>query len=264
MLRLAVGQMEPRINEMDGNLRRMKTLLDSATKENVDVLVLPECVNSGYAFESKEEALALSEEIPTGTFSKELKKWSKGEKMVVAGLTEEAQEGLFDSAVIFTDGKYITTYRKIHLYDKEKKWFIPGDKEPPIVEYRGYRFGTIICIDWAYPEITRVLALRGAQILSHPANLLFSYSRRAMITRSIENRIFTATATRVGEERGLRFIGGSQITDPRGHILINMDEIEEGIAWIDIDPAVADNKAIGRSDVIKDRRPELYDRISET
>jgi predicted amidohydrolase len=85
-----------------------------------------------------------------------------------------------------------------------------------------------------------------------------------MITRSIENRIFVAFASRVGEERGYKFIGGSQVTDPRGHVLLKMDSSTAGLFWVDIDPAAADNKAISkRSDLIKDRRPEFYGGLAE-
>jgi predicted amidohydrolase len=113
--------------------------------------------------------------------------------------------------------------------------------------------------DWAFPELTRALVLRGTQVLLHITNLLLNYTPRAMVSRSIENRIFAAVASRVGEERGYKFIGGSQITDPRGHVLVSMDKTEEGLSWVDIDPAAADDKTISeRSDLLKDRRPHFY------
>ena len=63
-------------------------------------------------------------------------------------------------------------------------------------------------------------------------------------------------------ERDLKFLGASQITDPRGHVLLSMDDVETGVSWVDIDPAVADNKTLtDRNDVLKDRKPNLYRRI---
>ncbi|MFW9801752.1 MAG: nitrilase-related carbon-nitrogen hydrolase [Candidatus Thorarchaeota archaeon] len=269
MFRLAVGQMNPRIGDTRGNMIKMVSLLESAEKQDVDLIVLPECANSGYVFENREEVLSLSEEIPNGPFSKKLASWSKNGSMVIAGLVEKTPEGPYDSAVAFGNGKHLATYRKIHLFGKEKEWFLPGNKEPQLIEFNEYRFGVIICFDWAFPELSRILSLKGAQILAHPANLLLSYSNRAMITRSIENHIFTATSSRVGEDRGLRFIGGSQVTDPRGHILFRMDYEEEGVAWVDIEPSAADSKIIRGNDIVKDanvlvdRRPDLYGRITE-
>jgi predicted amidohydrolase len=184
--------------------------------------------------------------------------------MVVAGLCEKVQDTIFNSAAVFSKGKHVATYRKIHLFDEEMLWFSAGEVEPPIVAFDEYRFGVIICYDWAFPELSRVLALNGAQIILHPANLILTslYCSKAMITRSIENRVFTATASRIGVERDLHFLGASQITDPRGHVLLSMDDKETGISWVDIDPAAADNKTITkRNDVLKDRKPSLYRRI---
>ncbi len=256
--------MEPIIGDLKGNLSKMSALLKTATKQEVDVIVLPELLSSGYVFKSKEEAESLAEEIPTGPFSKALKKWSINGGMVVAGLCEKTPDAIYNSAAIFSKGEHITTYRKIHLFDEEKVWFSEGDKEPPVVSHNEFRFGVIICYDWAFPELSRVLALNGAQVILHPANLILKslYCSKAMITRSIENRVFTATASRTGTERDLKFLGASQITDPRGHVLLSMDDTETGVSWVDINPGVADNKTLtDRNDVLEDRKPNLYRRI---
>jgi len=265
MIRLAVGQMEPIVHDLTGNMSRMMALLESATQEAVDVLVLPELMNSGAFFNSQEEAIELSEEIPRGPFSQALAKWSRKDRMVVGGISESTPKGLYNSAAIFGKGKHLATYRKIHLFDTEKLWFHAGDEEPPVVEHNGNRFGVIICYDWAFPEVSRILALKGAQVILHPSNLLFPYCPKAMITRSIENWVFTATASRIGVERGKKFVGNSQVTDPRGHVLLQMDAKELGISWVDFDPDVADEKKLTeRNDVLKDRRPELYGRLVKT
>ena len=158
----------------------------------------------------------------------------------------------------------MTTYRKIQLFDKEKDWFLPGNTEPPVVEHEGHRYGVMVCFDWAFPELARILAIKGAQVILHPANLVLLFCPDAMITRSIENRLFTATAGRVGEERGVCFVGGSQITSPRGDVKFRMSDEEQGLKWADIDLSLADNKTLTkRNDVLKDRRPNLYTRLTE-
>ncbi|MFX1265141.1 MAG: nitrilase-related carbon-nitrogen hydrolase [Promethearchaeota archaeon] len=265
MLRLAVGQMEPRINDHHGNLSRMMEILDSASDNDVDVLVLPELVNSGYVFETKQEVEALAEQIPDGPFSSALLQWSARNTLVVAGLAERVEASFYNSAGVFGNRKHLVTYRKIQLFDREKDWFEAGDEEPPVVEFRGHRFGVIVCFDWAFPELTRILALKGAQIVLHPGNFVLPYCPDAMTTRSIENLIFTATAGRTGDERGVSFIGGSQVTTPKGEILFRLKDRETKVAWVDVDLTEADNKAITeRNDVLKDRRPELYRRLTET
>lgn len=263
-LRLAVGQMEPRLTDAKESLSRVKVLLEDASDNSVDVLVLPELCNSGYVFQNKDEADAAAEEIPQGPMSSELLEWSKEGRMVVAGICEKTDKGLYNSAGIFVDGEHITTYRKIQLFLDERSWFLPGEEEPPVVEFNGNRFGVMICFDWAFPEITRVLTLKGAQVILHPANLVLPYCQDAMITRSIENRVFTASANRIGTEREVRFSGHSQITSPKGKRLATLNGEEIGITWYDIDPSIADDKMITKRDhVIDDRRPALYSRLTQ-
>ncbi|TFG32950.1 hypothetical protein EU528_01980 [Candidatus Thorarchaeota archaeon] len=263
-MKLAVGQMEPKICNTEENLVRVKAILKEAEKANVDVLVLPELCNSGYVFKDISEATDSAESIPKGPLSRELIAWSERGRLVVAGICEHSDVGLYNSAGIFARGKHIATYRKIHLFLNEKDWFRPGQEEPPVIEYNGYHFGVMICFDWIFPEVTRLLALKGAQVILHPANLVLPYCQNAMVTRSIENRVFTATANRIGTEREVEFSGLSQITDIRGNRLCQMKKEEVGIVSVIIDPALADNKSITeRNDVLGDRQPKLYTRITQ-
>ena len=257
--------MEPLLTDVHENLSRMKSMLKEADDNQVDILVLPELCNSGYVFESIEEAKFAAEEIPTGSFSEELRSWSKSDRLVVAGICEQTPQGLYNSAAIFANGSHVTTYRKIHLFLNEKDWFIPGNEEPPVVEFRGAKFGVMICFDWLFPEVVRILTLKGAQVILHPANLVLPYCQEAMITRSIENSVFTATTNRVGIERDVEFSGNSQITNKIGTRLSTVPGNKVGLAFADIDPLNADDKMMTkRNDVIADRRPDLYTRLVRT
>ena len=83
-----------------------------------------------------------------------------------------------------------------------------------------------------------------------------------MITRSIENGVFSVTANRVGQERELSFSGKSQVVNPKGKILLKMNEAEVGVKWIDIEPIIADSKMLTkRNHLLKDRRPDIYKRL---
>ncbi|NOR38094.1 MAG: acyltransferase [Candidatus Thorarchaeota archaeon] len=255
--------MEPKVDDVDANLLNVKKILKTAGEEGVDLLVLPELANSGYMFKSKEEALARSETIPDGLISASLLEWSHEGRAVVAGICEMKEGNLYNSAAVFADGQHLTTYRKIHLFDRENEWFLPGNEEPPVVDFKGHKIGVMVCFDWAFPEIARILALKGADIILHPANLVLPYCQNAMITRSIENRVFTATANRVGTERGVIFSGMSQITSPKGEVLLRLQEEKLRVAWADLDLSVArDKKITKRNDVMEDRRPSIYGRLS--
>ena len=121
----------------------------------------------------------------------------------------------------------------------------------------------MICFDWIYPESARSLALKGAQLIVHPANLVLPNCPDAMVTRCLENRVFTATADRVGEEnRGgvdLKFIGTSEIVAPDGKILCRLGVHEPAISVADIDLSLADKKQINEyNHLFKRRRPDQY------
>ncbi len=264
-MRIAVGQMEPSLMSLDENLSKVRSLLKEAEGNQVDVLVLPELCNSGYVFENLEEAESTAEEIPSGIFSKELLSWSRKDRLVVAGICERTPEGLHNSAAVFAQGKHCTTYRKIHLFLNERDWFIEGKEEPPVIEFMNAKFGVMICFDWAFPEVARVLALKGAHVILHPANLVLPYCQHAMVTRSIENSVYTASANRIGTERGIEFSGNSQITNTSGTRVATLSGEDVGIAFVDIDPQEADNKMITkRNHVIHDRRPDVYRRLTKS
>ncbi len=262
MIRIGIGQIEPRLMDCEHNVQQLKDILTEATSSGIEVLVLPELCNSGYAFDSKDEAQACAESIPEGEFSQNLREWSKDNRLVVAGVCEKTSDGLYNSAAAFRQGKHITTYRKVHLFNLEKDWFLQGTKEPPVIGFRQYHFGIMVCWDWVFPEMARILAIKGAQVILHPANLVLAYCQNAMITRSIENGVFSVTANRVGQERELSFSGKSQVVNPKGKILLKMNEAEVGVKWIDIEPIIADSKMLTkRNHLLKDRRPDIYKKL---
>jgi predicted amidohydrolase len=157
----------------------------------------------------------------------------------------------------------VYTYRKLHLFDREKLLFLPGDRSPEVQYIKGVKIGIMICFDWIFPETMRVLSLSGAQIICHPSNLVLSYCQQAMLTRCLENNVFAITANRFGTERrphgSLRFTGKSQIVAPRGILLHRACSQKEQLTVIEIDPQLARNKKItNHNDLFKDRRNELY------
>jgi len=121
----------------------------------------------------------------------------------------------------------------------------------------------MICFDWQFPESARSLALRGAQIICHPSNLVLPWCQEAMKTRSLENRVFSITSNRTGTEINGEykqyFTGKSQILGTKGEILIRMNDTEEGIYSVVIDPELASDKKVSEvNSVFADRRPSMY------
>ncbi len=265
MVTIGLAQIKPHVASVAENMEAIKNALQQASVQDTEVLILPELANSGYAFRSKDELTATAETVGEGALSALLREWSSNGRLIVSGICERAEETFYNSAVAFGAGEHITTYRKVHLFGQEKQWFSVGTAEPPVFRFRGHRYGIMVCFDWAFPEMARILALKGAQVILHPANLVLPYCQDAMKTRSIENRVFTATANRIGKERGLEFSGMSQITDPQGTVLVRGSRTTTDLLVVDIDPRAADEKNITETNhVLKDRRPEIYRRLTES
>lgn len=233
-----------------------------------DLMVIPELANSGYFFSDEKQLLQCSEDVSGGIFIDALRKLSQSKNAyIVSGLCERYGSSFFNSAVLVRPSGETEVYRKIHLFDNEKKWFTPGS-EPPAVykvsgEFGSALIGMMICFDWFFPETARTLALLGAQVICHPSNLVLSYCQKAMFTRAVENRVFTITANRTGTEssgsESLTFTGQSVMVSPRGEYLAELGENDEIAIVTDIEPAAALNKNVtAGNNLFKDRRTELY------
>lgn len=232
-MRLGLAQMELKLGNIDYNVNQTMTLLDTAADNSLDVLVLPEMANSGYYFDSLEEVKQHSETIPTGPLSKELIKWSRKKRLVVAGINESTDNGLYNSAAIMANGTHLGTYRKHHLFGPEKEWFLSGPIESQVFQYDNLVFGIAICFEWNFPERIRSAADKGAKIILHPVNSGNYRWRDAMRTIAINNGIFTASANRVGRERKHTFSGESSIIDPQGEIILKMDSQSHQVGWLE-------------------------------
>lgn len=269
-MKIGILQTHPQFGCVAENVE--KALAQIASKK-ADLWILPELFNTGYQFISKKEVVTLSEPVPTGPTTQSLiKAAAKYRTTIVAGLAEREGKRCYNSAVLVGPKGYIATYRKLHLFYEENRWFTPGNQPFKIypVRYKSERGGTMkcnigimICFDWIFPESARSLSLLGADVICHPSNLVLPHCPQAMITRSLENRVFSATANRVGtearHEEKLRFIGESQVVSPKGEILFRASENKETATVITIDPKEARNKTINAyNDLLKDRATQYY------
>ncbi|MFH0777225.1 MAG: nitrilase-related carbon-nitrogen hydrolase [Candidatus Eisenbacteria bacterium] len=267
-MKIAIYQSKPRYGEIEYNVF---AALNAMGSQGADLYVLPELFSTGYLFGSRREALALAEPIPSGRTTQALIEFCRSEGCAIAaGVAEVAGNGkrVFNAAVLLSPRGLLLKYRKTHLFNDEKLWLDPGDTGFSVATCKGARIGLMICFDWIFPEAARILALKGADVICHPSNLVLPYCQAAMTTRSIENRVFTVTANRVGTEtRGraeLTFSGGSQVTDTVGRVLIRGPGLGEKLLVVTIDPKAARNKKVTpRNHVISDRRPRLYGALSK-
>lgn len=261
-MRVGYVQFNPAFGEVGRNLDLMTARLETV---EADLIVLPELFATGYQFISKEEVLRLAEPVPDGETTKRLADLARRRRVtIVAGLPERAGLQCFNSAVVVGPKGFIGCYRKTHLFFEETLFFMPGDSGFHVWDIGIAKVGVMICFDWFYPEAARTLALQGADIIAHPSNLVLPHCPDSMVTRCLENRVFSVTANRTGSEaRGgkerLTFIGMSEIVSPRGSILHRAPREADDLAIVEIDPAEARTKALNSyNDLLRDRRPALY------
>jgi len=263
-MKIGYVQFAPALGDVQATMRTIDALLPGC--ETADLLVLPELCNSGYNFTSHEQAWETSEEIQHSTFIEFLEaRCSKLNLHIVSGFNERDGGILYNSAVLIGPGGYLGKYRKLHLFMDEKDHFRPGDAGLEVYDIGWCKIGMLICFDWIFPEVWRIMALKGADIICHPSNLVLpGLAQKAVPIHALTNRVYTITANRIGTEGALTFTGLSIIADPRGDILIQASQTGEEVGFEDVDLGLARDKMITeRNDILADRRPEEYSLLVE-
>jgi len=266
-MRVGYVQFAPEFGEVERNVNRVAELL---SLEQADLWVLPELFATGYQFTSGREVEDLAEPIPEGPTTARLVALARERDChIVAGLAEQADGRLYNSAALVGPSGLVVRYRKVHLFYEEKLHFTPGNLPFPIAHVGLVKVGLLVCYDHLFPEAGRSLALQGADVIAHPANLVMpGLAQLTMRVRAMENRVFTVTANRVGvearTEETLRFTGLSQVVAPSGDVLVQAPSDREEVRAVEIEPAQARDKHLTRlNDVFADRRPEFYGRLVE-
>ncbi len=260
--KVGVVQFEPRLFEVDKNLKKMAKLVETV---EADLVVFPELATSGYIFNSVSELKKVAENSQNGATANMFKKLAeKNNTSYVVGFVELSNGKIFNSSMLVNPNGNIFIYRKTHLFFEEKKWFTAGNSGFKVFKAKyDVKIGMMICFDWIFPESARSLALNGAQIITHSANLVLPWCQQAMITRSLENHVFSITSNRIGKEinnkKELTFTGMSQILGTKGEILHRMDRTEESVFVTSIDPNIANDKMITEyNHAFSDRKTEFY------
>lgn len=271
-MRVAVAQIEPKLAEKERNLDLCLARLEEASAQGAELLVLPECAIPGYVYESGEEALPYAEEIPGPSTDALADACRRLDAYVVAGLLERDGDTLHNAAVLVGPEGLVGSYRKSHLPFLGVDRFVRAGDELPVFDTPIGRIGLEICYDLRFPEVTRSLALAGAEIVCLPTNWPMAAAQNAELlapARAFENRIYLLVANRVGRERTAEFCGRSQIVAPDGVRLAETDATSEALLVADIDLDRAREKSIvpapGEYEMhlFGHRRPELYGGLVE-
>jgi predicted amidohydrolase len=273
-VKIACVQMEPIVGEKDRNLRRSIELIEEAAGNGAGLVVLPELCNSGYVFETREEAFALSEEVPAGPTSEAWMQLAARHGLhIVAGINEREGDALYNSSVVIGPNGHVGTFRKVHLWNAENLFFEPGNLGFPVFKTPIGRIGTFICYDGWFPESYRLCALQGADIVCIPTNWVpipgQDKDREAMANILVmagahSNSVFIAAADRVGTERAQPFEGQSLIVSYTGWPIAGPASADrEEIIYAEANLADARRKRNWNeyNQVLRDRRGDVYDEM---
>lgn len=260
-MKVGYYQFAPEFGEPQRNLEKVRDVLSEV---KADIIVLPELAFTGYLFEDRAELQTLAEDVSDSQTVKDLRRLCRENQFhVVTGFAERFESKLYNTALVIGERGILHRYRKLHLFNTEKEYFDPGDTPLETIRIGEAIIGVMICFDWVFPEVARSLALQGAEIICHPANLVLTYCQKTMCSRSLENSVYSITANRTGKEirsRGdLLFTGQSQIVGPKGEVIARSDADEDAVVVRDIDLSAARNKYITENNhLLSDRRPEFY------
>lgn len=258
MLKVAQIQFNPQVGEVQQNLERVETLLNQA--KDARLVILPELSNSGYNFINRNQALSLASTVQKSEYVEMLVEVAKNKNQyIVSGFHELDGNELFNSSLIVNPKGDIGTYRKIHLFMNEKQIFSRGNLGLPIFEVDGAKLGMLICFDYLFPEIWRIMALKGTDIIAHPSNLVTYKAFKVVPAQAVMNRFFIFTTNRIGSERDVSFSGRTFAVDPEGEIISEASANNQELLFTEINPLDARNKMITlKNHVLNDRFPDLY------
>ena len=263
---MAVAQTGARVGDIPANLKLAAQLLGRAASRGAGLVVLPECFVQGYSV--RPEVLALAEPSGGPAATSLAGSARRHGIAVVVGFIErnpKAPKKPYNAAlVIGRDGELAGVYRKTHLFGKERDAFTAGDDYPVFdlrLRPRGAptRVGVCICADVEYPEVARLLALGGAQLIAVPSADFDPFRAQQaanLVSRAIENNLHVALANTLDRRVGVNFFGGSGIAGPDG-ALTSAGYLRPRVVVAELSDAAVEASG-GVGSYLHDRRRDTY------
>ncbi|OCA88768.1 carbon-nitrogen hydrolase family protein [Pseudobacillus wudalianchiensis] len=257
MIKIAIAQLRCELKKKEANLNRILQTIKEAEEKKADYVLFPELYLSGYALDEDLYSLA---ETENGESIRRIQLQAKKSKVgAIVGFPELDKNCLYNSALLIgKDGKIIGKYRKVHLYHQEKQWFTAGNSFPVFSLPEG-DIGLMITYDMEFPEASRILALKNAQLLLVLAANMLPYQHYQDVflrARALENHIYIGAANMVGLDNENIFFGESQVVHPNGKTIYKGRNNEElPVLSIDLNEI---NHEKGLLDYLQNRRPDVY------
>jgi predicted amidohydrolase len=260
-VRLAVVQVRDVPAEVPARAAHCLRTLQACADDGVDLALFPELYLGGYVLDPR---LALkATQVPRALPRLQAAVDELGVAAVL-GLPYLHGEALWNAVAVLRPRQETAVVGKTHLFQVEKEWFAP-DRRFWTGPLAGWQAGVLVCYELGFPEITRVLALRGARLLLAPAAFGAAREhiwRAATVARALENGCYLAAANTAGPGQRGEYLGMSRVVDPRGTVVAEAGDGDEMLV-ADLDAALVDEVRAGDTGggghtYFSDRRPELY------
>ncbi len=268
-VKIALCQISSKREDKAANLQKIEQLTLKAKDQGADLAIFPELSSTGYVV--LDQIYELAETIPGPTTAKVEALAKQTGMHVIFGmpeLSEKTQGTVFNTAVFAGPqgmiGKYRKMYLPTHSVFEEKRYFRPG-YQPAAFQTAVGNVGLSICYDVFFPEVFRLIRLKGAQLMvcisASPA-VRRSYFEVLTAARAIENTAYLAYVNLAGVEDGLQFWGGSRLVTPTGDIVAKAKYDEEDFVLAELDYGDL-RTAETFVPTLRDLRPEIFDKLKE-
>lgn len=273
--RVAVAQLELAPGAVEANRARILEAIEVARGDGADLVVLPELAASGYLLADWRQARSVAEPIPGPTTAAWRDQAKAGDCHIIGGLCEQGDGAIYNSVAVVGPQGVVGVYRKLHLFDRERLLFAPGNLGLPVFDLPFGRVGVLVCYDLRFVEAMRILSVQGADLVAVPTAWAPGFDPRpppdgiidqvrAAAVQANTAQMFVAAASRVGADDDLRFLGSSVIVDPNGRFVYGPASGEDEVVHVEeIDLADARRAKVRRPLIApaSDRRRDVYDEL---
>jgi predicted amidohydrolase len=268
---LGTETLDPR----DANLDRALESIGKAAGEGADLVVFGEMYLSGYRTDEWLHRWGTVIDPPDRHVQALTRAAAEHGVHVIMGMGTFGAimpGDVYNTALLVSPQGVVGAYRKTHVaafpysegVSKERCFYSPG-RELPVFDTALGRLGIHICYDMSFPEVARVQALKGADLLinvSASAGGFEEFWEHGLFIRAVENSTWYMVCSVVGMQRGDRLFGGSRVVDPSGRVVAAGKFDEEDLVIADVDLSLT-RAARATSHNFSIRQPDIYRPISE-
>lgn len=280
-LTVAAVQMNAELGRVEDNLRKVRAWTAKASKSAADLVVFPELAITGHWCSS--DSWKVSQAVPGGPAVAEVEKLARRHRLHISvGIGEKEQGVQYNTQVLVGPKGYIGKQRKLHMSSDEYFYFRTGT-EMPVFDIGKCRIGTVICYDNVFPEVPRILALKGAEVVLSPHAARFGkwktrgqrrivadqkkFYRKVYASRAYDNGVFYVIVNQAGQAgEDTNHAGGTMALDPKGDVVAESKTkvIEEEMVLARLESSLYEKRRSSRCFNLLTRRPEIYGEIARS